>query len=127
MVGGGPAPDARLHHIYFTQLSWEFSKSGRWFHLAAVYDPVGRQVTQYIDRQPFSSEEIVDRFDIAALRIGPAEIGNWGQPFRKTPGFAVRNLNGTIDERALFDAALTSQDIHDLYELGKPVGYLRQD
>ncbi len=115
--------DAGLHRVYFTKPFWDISKSGQWFHVAAVYDPIGRRVVQYINGEQVSSQEIIDKFHITTLRIGPAEIGNWGQPFRETPWFAVRNLNGTIDELAIFNAALTSQEIQTLYEHGKPLGY----
>jgi hypothetical protein len=115
--------DAGLHRVYFTEPFWDVSKSGQWFHIAAVYDPVGRRVMQYVNGEQLSSEEIIDKFHITKLQIGPAEIGNWGQPFRQTPWFAVRNLNGTMDELAIFAAALTSEDIHSLYEQGKPLGY----
>ncbi|MEM6689805.1 MAG: hypothetical protein AAF664_10285, partial [Planctomycetota bacterium] len=79
--------------------------------------------TQFVNGEQVSSEAIVDKFFIDELRIGPAEVGNWGQPFRKTPWFAVRNLNGTIDEMIVYDAALSAEEIHVLYERGKPVGY----
>ena len=116
-------PDAGLHRVYYSEPFWDVSKSGQWFHLAAVYDPGGRRVTQYVDGQMVSDEEIIDKFYIKTLRIGPAEIGNWGQPFRKSPWFAVRNLNGTIDELAVFDAALSHEEINALHEQGKPLGY----
>ena len=115
--------DAGLHHVYFSEPIWDVSKSGQWFHIAAVYDPEGRRVTQYIDGQQVSQEEITDKFYVSTLRIGPSEIGNWGQPFRKSPWFAVRNLNGTIDELAIFDAALSHEEIELLYEQGKPLGH----
>ena len=70
-----------------------------------------------------SSQEIIDKFHVTKLRIGPAEIGNWGQPFRKTPWFAVRHLNGTIDELALFNAVLSAEEITKLHAEGKPLGY----
>lgn len=114
---------AGLHRVYYTKPFWDLSKSGQWFHLAAVYNPAGRRVTQYVNGQQFASEEIIDKFHITRLRIGASEIGNWGQPFRKTPWFAVRNLNGTIDELAIFDAALKAEEIDDLYQQGKPLGY----
>ena len=114
---------AGLHRVYYTKPFWDISKSGQWFHLAAVYDPAGRQVMQYVNGEQISSEEIIDKFHIKALRLGPSEIGNWGQPFRKTPWFAVRNLNGTIDELAIFNSALKAEEIHDLYQQGKPIGY----
>ncbi len=115
--------DAGLHRVYFTEPFWDVSKSGQWFHIASVYDPVGRQVVQYVNGEELSREAIVDKFHISTLRIGPAEIGNWGQPFRKTPWFAVRNLNGAIDELAIFDAALTPEETQDLYKQGRPLGY----
>ena len=118
-----PVKDAGLHRVYLTEPFWDISRSGQWFHIAAVYDPVGREVVQFVNGEELSRQEIIDRFHIESLRIGPAEIGNWGQPFRKTPWFAVRNLNGTIDELAIFNAALTSDEIRNLYEQGRPLGY----
>ncbi|MEO1617612.1 MAG: LamG-like jellyroll fold domain-containing protein [Planctomycetota bacterium] len=115
--------DAGLHRVYFSEPIWEASTSGQWFHLVAVYDPVNRRVQQYVNGRKVASEAIVDAFHITSLRIGAAEIGNWGQPFRKTPWFAVRNLDGTIDEMAIYDAALNSDEVSDLYEQGKPLAY----
>lgn len=114
---------AGLHRVYFTDPIWDISKSGQWFHIAAVYDPASRQVSQYVNGELVANETIVDRFHIDTLRIGAAEIGNWGQPFRETAWFAVRNLNGAIDEMAIFGAAVSAEEILDLYEQGKPVGY----
>ncbi|TWU15331.1 LamG-like jellyroll fold domain-containing protein [Allorhodopirellula heiligendammensis] len=115
--------DAGRHHVYFTDPIWDATQSGQWLQLAAVYDPQRRRVEQYVNGQQVSSEEIVDDFYIADLRIGPAEIGNWGQPFRDSPWFAVRNLNGTIDELGIFNAALDASEILHLYDQGKPLGY----
>lgn len=115
--------DAGLHRVYMTEPFWDRSKSGQWFHIAAVYDPAGRRVTQYVNGQSISDQEIEDKFFVDKLRIGPAEIGNWGQPFRETPWFAVRNLNGIIDELAIFNAALKPDEVQSLYEQGKPLGY----
>ena len=114
---------AGLHHVYYSDPVWDDSLSGQWMHVAAVYDPAGRRVTQYVNGQIVASEPIVDDYFIETLRIGAAEIGNWGQPFRDTPLFAVRNLNGTIDELAIFGEPLSGDEIRNLYEGGKPVGY----
>lgn len=114
---------AGLHRVYYSKPIWDLSKSGQWFHLAAVYDPETRQVRQYVNGELVSHEEIDDKFLIRELKIGPSEIGNWGQPFRKTPSFAIRNLNGTIDEMAIFNAALSSEEIKTHFEQGKPLGY----
>jgi hypothetical protein len=88
-----------------------------------VYDPAHRRVSQYVDGKEVSSEVIQDKFFVDTLRIGAGEIGNWGQPFRNTPWFAVRNLNGSIDEMVVFNASLEADEIAVLYEQGKPVGY----
>jgi hypothetical protein len=114
---------AGLHRVYYTKPFWDIAKSGQWFQLAAVYDPGNRRVIQYVNGEQISSEEIVEKFYISELRIGAGEIGNWGQPSRKTPWFAVRNLNGAIGEMAIFNAALAGDEITGLYEEGKPVGY----
>ncbi|TWT75027.1 LamG-like jellyroll fold domain-containing protein [Allorhodopirellula solitaria] len=114
---------AGLHRVYYTEPIWDIAQSGRWFHLSAVYDPAERRVTQYVNGQQVSSEPIQEKFFVDRLRIGPAEIGNWGQPFRKTPWFSVRNLNGTIDELVIYNAALSEEEIQSLYEKGKPLGY----
>ena len=114
---------AGLHKVYYSEPIWDVSKSGQWFHLAAVYDPANRRVTQYANGELVASDQIEDKFFIDQLRIGPAEIGNWGQPFRETPWFAVRNMNGTIDEMMVFDAALDASEIRSMYEQGKPIGY----
>lgn len=118
--GRPPLPDAGFHRVYFSEPVWNTSMSGRWLHLAAVYDPQSRQVIQFLDGQEVCREEITDAFFIADLSIGAAEIGNWGQPFRTTPEFAVRNLDGAIDEMIIFDAALSGADIQNLYRQGTP-------
>lgn len=94
--------------------------TGRWIHLAAVYNPARRLVTQYLDGEAVSREQITDDYFIADLRIGAGEIGNWGQPFRKTPDFAVRNLDGVIDEMLLFNAAVTDAEIRTMFQQGAP-------
>lgn len=115
--------DAGLHRVYFTPPVWDISKSGHWMHLVAVYDPAKRMVTQYADGKQVSSEDIQDRFYIDKLQIGASEIGNWGQPFRSSSWFAVRNLNGCIDELAIYDAALDADEVERLYDSGKPLGH----
>ena len=63
-------------------------------------------------------EEIRPIFKVDQLRIGNGEIGNWGLPSRDRddPVFAIRNLNGRMDEMAIFDAALQDEEIAELFE-----------
>ena len=119
-VEGAVVRGAGRHRVYRTEPIWDLAKSGRWMQLAAVYDPQAMRVRQYADGQRVSDEEIDPDLLVKQFRIGAAEIGNWGQPFRKTPSFAVRNLDGTIDEMAIFGAALSDQEVLDLYQAGRP-------
>jgi hypothetical protein len=114
---------AGLARVYMSEPFWDMSKSGQWFHLAAVYDPAARRVKQFVNGELVCDAAIKQKHFIDRLRIGASEIGNWGQPFRKTPAFAIRNLNGTIDELVIYSAALTAKEIQELYDHGKPLGY----
>jgi len=109
-------PQSRFHRVYFSPPIWDLSKSGQWMHLVSVYDPAGRQVRHHVNGRKVSEEAIPPEFYVDKLRIGNGEIGNWGQPFRKTPWFAIRNLNGRIDELAILNAALNEEEIARLYE-----------
>ena len=122
-VDGKLTWDNGVHRVYFSEPIWTVANSGQWMHLVSVYDPKSRNVAHYVNGNRVSQHEIVDRFYTNTLRIGAAEIGNWGQPFRDTPWFAVRNLNGAIDELAIYDAALAQEEIKQLFEAGKPLGY----
>jgi hypothetical protein len=53
------------------------------------------------------------------LVFGPCELGNWGLP---TEGhqFPIRNLNGAMDEFALYGSVLAAGEIATLYRQGKP-------
>ena len=85
-------------------------------HLVSVYDPMNQRSAHHVNGQKISEEAIQPKFHVDTLRIGNGEIGNWGQPFRETPWFAIRNLNGRIDELAILNAALSQTEISDLYE-----------
>jgi hypothetical protein len=113
-----PIQDKGLHHVYFSDAFWTPSMTAQWVHLAAVYDPASRSVMQYVNGKAICQEKIQDEFVIHDLHIGNAEIGNWGQPFRKTPDFAVRNLDGVIDEMIILNGALSSDEIYDIYRAG---------
>lgn len=111
--------DAGFHRVYFSPPMWEMSMSGEWVHLASVFDPENREVAHYVNGEQISTQVIEDRFFIEKLRIGNGEIGNWGLPFREDPWFAIRNINGRMDEIAIFDAALDEGEIAALFEKSK--------
>lgn len=112
----GSPNDAGFHRVYFSPPMWDISMSGQWLHLASVFDPAKREVSHYVNGERISRQIIEDRFLIKTLRIGNAEIGNWGQPFREDPTFAIRNLNGRMDELAIFKVALSDGQIQRLYQ-----------
>ncbi len=111
----GSPKDAGWHRVYFSPPMWDLSMSGEWLHLASVYDPEERRACHYVNGEKISEAVIEDAYFIDTLRIGNGEIGNWGQPFREEPTFAIRNLNGRMDELAMFRVGLSDEEIADLY------------
>ncbi|MFT4687934.1 MAG: hypothetical protein ACJASX_004313 [Limisphaerales bacterium] len=47
------------------------------------------------------------------IRFGNASIGNWDRPLEGA-GNGIRNLNGSMAELMIFNAALTKQEIRKL-------------
>ncbi|MEM0969567.1 MAG: LamG-like jellyroll fold domain-containing protein [Verrucomicrobiota bacterium] len=113
------AKDAGFHRVYFSPPFWDMSMSGEWLHLSSVYDPDQRVVAHYVNGEQIHEEVIQDRYFIKDLRIGAGELGNWGQPFREEPTFAIRNLNGRMEELAIFKEALSAKEVRQLYERGR--------
>jgi hypothetical protein len=118
----GAPNDAGLHRVYYSPSIWDMSMSGEWMHIASVFDPADRTVSHYANGRKISDQEIIAKFFVDTLRIGNAEIGNWGQPFREDPWFAIRNLNGRMDEFAIFREALDEAEIAKLYERSRVGG-----
>lgn len=98
---------------------WNPSLSGRWLHLATVYDYDGRTITHYLNGNVLSHHQ-VSAEQVVPTRIGTASIGNWSLPTLPDASFAIRNLNGSIDEFALFADALSGEEIARMYAMGRP-------
>ena len=107
-------------HIYYSPPFWDTSLSGQWLMIATVYDVDQRQVTHYLNGSVISNEQIPDEYLVESVRIGNASLCNWSSPERDEARFAVRNLNGSLDEFAMFRVALTPDEIEEMYEHGKP-------
>lgn len=111
-------PDKRIYH---SPSIWKPELSGQWIMLATVHDLGRNEVVHYLNGEVLSRETIPDEYRVETVRIGAASIGNWSEPaYRKDPEFAVRNLNGSMDEFALFDAALSETEIAAIFASGKP-------
>ncbi|MDA7888307.1 LamG domain-containing protein [Akkermansiaceae bacterium] len=109
-------PESRFHRVYFSPPIWDLSMSGQWLHIASVYDPGQRVVSHFVNGERVSSQEITEEFLVNTLRIGNGEIGNWGEPFKEDPSWAIRNLNGRMDEIAIYQSALSDDEIAKTFE-----------
>ena len=54
---------------------------------------------------------------LEAMRIGEADLANWNDPIWED---SIRTLNGRIDEFAIYAAALSSEEIAEIYKSGRP-------
>lgn len=110
--------------VNFKSLSpvvWDISKSGQWLHLAVTLDLEKQKVVHYANGEMIFDHPIGAKYRIDTTRFGSGELGNWGFP--NTPDnewFAIRNLNGRIDEFAIFADALDPAEILEMYTIGNP-------
>lgn len=109
-----------LHHIHYSPIVWDHSRTQQWLHLVTTYDTATRTAVHYLNGEEIARDQAPADKAVGAIRIGNAQIGNWGLPTKTDPGFAVRNLNGRLDEFAIFSAALTPDEVQSLYQSGKP-------
>lgn len=99
---------------------WQPSMSGKWLHLAVTYDVENQRATHFLNGAVLHQEVISRQYLVPTTRIGAATIGNWSLPTKNEESFAIRNLNGRIDEFMMFSAALSADEIQEIYEHGKP-------
>ena len=109
----------KRNQIYFSPPVFTLANQRRWHQIAVTYDSQTGEAVQFVDGREISRE--VSRYHQKgrAIVFGPAEIGNWGMP---TEGhqFPIRNLNGRIDEFAIYSAVLSPVEIQRQYDVGKP-------
>lgn len=116
----GATARQKTHQPIVSPPFWKPAMSGRWLHLATSYDaPTGR-VTHYLNGEHLHDELIDESLRVPTTRIGAASIGNWSLPTRSDAEFAIRNLNGSVDEFAIYAAALSAEEIMEMFENGKP-------
>ncbi len=99
---------------------WNPTLQGKWIHLAVTCDWDARTITHFINGREFSRHIVPAEQMPLSAQIGAASIGNWELPTLSDTKFAVRNLNGRIDEFMIFSSALTPAEIQDIYDHGKP-------
>lgn len=115
---GATAPKDR-NQMYFSRPVFRADSLGRWHHLAVTYDNQSGQVIQYFDGREVSREVSKLHQPGRLISFGPCEIGNWGLPTAHHQ-FPIRNLNGAIDEFAIYSAVLSAAEIQSIYQHGSP-------
>ena len=119
--GWDPKNRLKDKHHFMSPPFWNPSLSGQWLMIATTYDVDARKVTHYLNGQVLSLEAVPPEYLVEGVTIGAASICNWSEPVYRTDAhFAVRNLNGSMDEFAIFAAALTPDEIANIYNHGKP-------
>ena len=116
----GSAARKRTHQEVLSPPFWKPSLSGRWLHLATTFDAEAGRTTHYLNGEVLHQEAIDEKLLVKTTRIGAASIGNWSIPTRPDAEFAIRNLNGSIDEFAIFSASLSAEEVQRMYGHGKP-------
>lgn len=107
--GHGGELDATIGHgsNWLSVVTKERQPLHEWIHVAAVYD--GRNLVTLVNAVELATQPL-DR----PIAPSPFPLMVGGGPYGRD-----RRFQGQIDEVALFDTALTADDIRVLYELGK--------
>ncbi|WP_422924892.1 LamG-like jellyroll fold domain-containing protein [Singulisphaera sp. PoT] len=85
--------------------------TGRWTHLAVVYDAPRRSVRFYLDGHLDNEVEVAMSVPVV---LGPARVGNWNQ--------VDRMFSGRLDELVVLGRALSDAEVQSLYRAGNPYG-----
>lgn len=108
------------HKPTYSPPFWKAEYAGKWLHLAVRLDLDNQSVTHFVNGSPFSAHQIEEDYKVSFTRFGTGEIGNWGLPNKPDKYYAVRNLNGAIDEFAIFSSALSDEEIKNIFNMGNP-------
>lgn len=112
-------PGKLRNYIYYSPVVFDRANTGRWHHVAVTYENRTGTVVHYVDGIEISREVDPLHQPDRPIVYGPSELGNWGLP---TVGhrFPIRNLNGRIDEFAIYSTALSAEEIRAMFEAGRP-------
>lgn len=103
---------------YRSPVVFNQERFGQWTQIASVFDGENKKVRFYVDGVQVSEMPAGVR---PLLKIGGMEIANWN-----TVGYGsganFRNWNGRMDEFAMFNRALTAEEVRQFYVSGaKPM------
>jgi len=100
---------------------------GTWLCVASIYDGTTDTVTHYLNGETIGSERIGVR---TLLQLETFEIGNWASRpgeqrlagiVPRGTGDVARNLQGRIDEMAIFSSPLTADEVRHFYQAGQNI------
>jgi hypothetical protein len=86
--------------------------------ISGVIDIVNKRCSLYINDICISSQAYGSQ--IPAIEIGAATIAGWLEHGTDPSKELIRNLLGQMDELMIFQKALTTEEIIQIYESGKP-------
>lgn len=92
---------------------------GSWHFICSIYDATESEVRHYMNGRLASAKPLQAALP---LTIGRAEIGNWahGSYAAGGPRNVVRNFIGRIDELTVWNVALNSEEILNIYLQSRP-------
>jgi hypothetical protein len=105
---------ARFGVSYDSPRLFSDAEEGAWCQLAVTIDNTRGLIRHYYNGRKISEQTLVVR---QKLRIGSAELGNWGLP-ASVDRQPIRNFDGRIDEFIIFQEALSEEEIRKLYDQG---------
>jgi hypothetical protein len=112
-------PEVKNNQVHLTPVVFNRSNLGRWHQLAVSYDNCSGETIQYVDGKEVSREVSPLYQPGRKIVFGACELGNWGLPAAGQQ-FAVRNLNGCLDEFAIFQTVLPGAELKKIYEATRP-------
>ncbi len=103
---------------YVSEPIFRRERFGTWLQVAIVHDMESGQFRQYLDGKLIATGNSVSNEldDALFLHTGDLELGNW-TPKQGQSVKPIRHFCGGIDEFAMFERALTSEEIQEYYRL----------
>jgi hypothetical protein len=104
--------DGRIATIHVSKPVFSRDRIGKWTHFVLTYDHAAARVWIYINGKLVDDSPAPPFFPI---QIGTAWIGQWS--------ISPRGFCGLMDELAIFNRALKSEEISKFFEAGKPENF----
>jgi hypothetical protein len=123
--GGGRMRTARRYRSgwgftddHVSEAIFRRERFGTWMQVAIVHDTESGLFRQYLDGKLIATRSYMsnETDEVSFLQTGDLELGNWtpkqGQPIKP-----IRHFCGRIDEFAIMDRGLSSEEIQELHSL----------